>query len=161
VAPALRRLIWGALLYTYVVIYLGAFVRHTSASLACGVDWPLCNGALLPAAYGPMIAQFAHRLAAAGAVVLLAVLWITARRTRTERPDLYRGSLIALAAVVLQALSGASVILSRLDVFATLLHGVLVSVMFGCLSYLALHTLRRPGAARVPASRPRVLAASR
>lgn len=32
----------GVTLYSYIVIYTGALVRHTESSLICN-DWPLCN----------------------------------------------------------------------------------------------------------------------
>src|SRR5437764_9359947 len=62
VSRGLRGLVWATLAYTYVVVYLGAYVRHTGASLAC-LDWPLCNGALLPGVQGAIGAQLIHRLA--------------------------------------------------------------------------------------------------
>ena len=31
----------GVTVYSYAVVYTGALVRHTDASLVCG-DWPLC-----------------------------------------------------------------------------------------------------------------------
>ncbi|EJW14978.1 cytochrome oxidase assembly protein [Paenibacillus alvei DSM 29] len=39
--------VWFTLLYTYIVIYVGAFVRHTDSSGAC-MGWPLCNGEWIP-----------------------------------------------------------------------------------------------------------------
>ena len=32
----------GIIIYTYVVVYTGAYVRHTSSSLAC-LDFPMCS----------------------------------------------------------------------------------------------------------------------
>ena len=29
-------MIWGSLVYTYVVVYMGAYVQHMKASTACG-----------------------------------------------------------------------------------------------------------------------------
>jgi cytochrome c oxidase assembly protein subunit 15 len=154
----LRRLIWGTLAFTYIVVYLGAFVRHTNASLAC-IDWPLCNGTLVPSLDGPVVAQLAHRLAAALAVLLVVGLWLLAYRARALRPDLHRGSVAALALVILQVVSGGIVIFSRLDLFSTLLHSALVALLFGCLCYLAMHTLPRPAVAAAPAP-AKALAAS-
>ena len=48
VTVGFRALVWGIAIYTYVVIYLGAYVLHTNATLAC-TSWPLCApGRLLP-----------------------------------------------------------------------------------------------------------------
>ncbi|HUE76153.1 MAG TPA: COX15/CtaA family protein, partial [Chloroflexota bacterium] len=66
-----RRAGWGSIVYVYGVVYLGAYIRHTKTSLAC-FDWPLCNGYLFPGFSGPAGIAFAHRLAALGAVILVA-----------------------------------------------------------------------------------------
>src|SRR5262245_13468875 len=39
----LRAWTLGVALYTLLVVYVGAYVRHAGVSLACQ-DWPLCNG---------------------------------------------------------------------------------------------------------------------
>jgi cytochrome c oxidase assembly protein subunit 15 len=155
----LKGLVWGTLVYTYLVVYLGAYVRHTNASLAC-IDWPLCNGALVPPLSGALAVQFAHRVAAVAALLLVFALWLWSFRGRATRPDMHRASAAALVLIVLQALSGAVVIYSRLDLFSTLLHSALVTLLFGCLCYLAMHTLRRPAAARTVAAE-RALATSK
>lgn len=137
-----RRLTWLALVYTYALIYLGAFVRHSNAQLAC-TGWPLCNGAIVPALSGLVLVNFLHRLAALGAIALFIHLWLAARPLRLERPDLYRGSVAALIALVAQAISGAFVALSGMALWSAILHGALITVVFGALSYLCLHTLPR------------------
>jgi len=136
VSPRLRRLIWAALAYTYVVVYLGAYVRHSGASLAC-VDWPLCNGALVPGLQGPIGVQFLHRVAAGVLVLLLSGLWLQTRRDRAMRPDLYRAGTAALALALVQALGGGLVILSRLELFTLLLHAALIALLFASLCYMA------------------------
>lgn len=142
VAPLTRRLIWGALLYTYVVVYLGAYVRHSGAMLACP-DWPLCNGQVFPGFQGAVFTQFVHRAAAGLLVLLLIALWLAARRTRFTRPDLYRGSVAALVSVLLQSVSGGLVVLQRVELFTELLHAALVSLLFASLCYLAYHLISR------------------
>lgn len=123
--------------YTYFVIYLGAFVRHTGASLAC-TDWPLCNGAVIPELSGAIGAHFAHRVAAGLLVLLLG--WF-AWRVRKERADLAQSALAVFVLVVLQALSGAMVVLSGLTLGAQSLHGGLIIALFGFLSYMVWESL--------------------
>jgi cytochrome c oxidase assembly protein subunit 15 len=132
----LRRLVWAALAYSYVVVYLGAYVRHSGASLAC-VDWPLCNGALVPGFVGPTGVQVIHRFAAGMLVLLLFGLWLQTRRDRTTRPDLYRAGTAAFALVLVQSFAGGLVILSRLELFTLLLHAALVALLFTSLCYMA------------------------
>lgn len=142
--------VWGLLLYSYFVVYLGAYVNQSKATLACP-DWPLCNDQLYPGLGGLVGVAFGHRAAAALLLGLsMALLWWTARR-RAERPDLFRGALLAFVFVMAQALSGAFVVLTRLDVFATMAHSMLVALFFGTLSYMGLQVLPRPAAARTGA----------
>lgn len=67
---------------------------------------------------------------------------------RESRPDLYRASLLAAVFVVLQGASGAVVVWSQLDFYATMSHGMFVSLYFGALAYMCFHVLPRPEAAR-------------
>lgn len=58
-----RWLAWGMAIYTYLVVYTGAYVGHRGVELACR-DWPLCNGQLVPSLVGPTGIVFTHRVAA-------------------------------------------------------------------------------------------------
>ncbi|MBX6377618.1 MAG: heme A synthase [Clostridia bacterium] len=152
-----RKGAWAALAYTYVVVYLGAYVRHADASLAC-LDWPLCQGTLWPSLGGAVGIHFAHRLAAAGALAFLGWMYVESRRIRVQRPDLHRGALVSLLLLVLQVVSGGLVVLTRLSLASTILHAALVTLLFAAQSYLCLQVLPRPAAARAanprPAARP-------
>lgn len=149
VSGRLRRWIWIVTAYLMAVVYSGAFVRHTSSDLAC-VDWPLCNGQVLPPLTGPVGIQFAHRLAAATAVVLVARLFFLARLERGQRPELYAGAAGALALILAQAGAGALVVLTQLSLAAKMLHSTLIIALFGVLSYLC---LQAAGTRRAPAAR--------
>lgn len=147
-----RSLVWGLTIYTYIVVYLGAYVRHNHVELACQ-SWPLCaNGSnanvVFPGFTGAVGIVFTHRVAAL--VLTIGTLWLVlwARRIRAGRPDLYWGSVAALIFLLLQALDGAFVVYSRLDVFSTLSHSGFVALLFGAMCYLCLHVLPRPQAAR-------------
>lgn len=142
----MRWLIRGGLVYTYIVVYLGAYVRHVGASLSC-LDWPLCNGKVIPTFVGGVGTQFLHRVAAAVLVVVLAATFLAILRLRRQRPDLYVASCAALALVALQALSGGIVVEARIAVLSTLLHSFLVSLLFVVQAYMWLHTMHRPALA--------------
>jgi cytochrome c oxidase assembly protein subunit 15 len=140
--------VWGLAGYTYIVVYLGAYTRHTDSSLACG-DWPLCNGSVFPGFSGPVGIVFTHRIAAFVLVLgMAALLWYTVRM-RDHRPDLFWGSVVALVLVIAQSIGGAAVVWSSMDVFATLSHGTIVSLFFGTLAYLCIHVLPRPESVRL------------
>ena len=95
VPAGFRILTLVLLLYTYVVGYLGAYIRLRGDELGCR-SWPLCNGKVIPGFTGPAGIVFSHWFAAlfllAGTLAL--VLW--ARSIRAMRPDLYRGSMLRL-----------------------------------------------------------------
>ena len=140
ISPGLRRLIWFSVIYVYAIVYSGAYVRHTNSHLAC-LDWPLCNGAIIPELSGAVGIQFAHRLAAALGLVVLAWLFCAARKERNERPDVYRGSIWSLALMGAQVLSGAYVVLSHLTLTSMMVHSAVVTLLFGALSYVLLQAM--------------------
>jgi cytochrome c oxidase assembly protein subunit 15 len=150
--------VWAvvALGYVYALVYLGAYVAHVNAGLACA-GWPLCNGAVVPAHLaGPTLVAYGHRLAALGGVVLLVLLTRASGRTRRDRPDLWRLSQAALGLILLQALSGAVLVDSRLAEGAIVLHGGLVTLLFGALSLIGLAVIPeapRSGVAAAAADR--------
>jgi heme a synthase len=142
-------LIWSLAVYTYIVVYLGAYVQHTGNQLACE-GWPLCNGSVFPGFAGAVGINFLHRFGAM--LLLLGVVWLVAWswRIRAARPDLYWGSLVALLFVVIQALIGAYIAWSRVSVPSMLLHGGFVAGLFGTLCYLSLQVMARPHGVRRP-----------
>jgi heme a synthase len=141
-----RQAVWGITLYSYFVVYLGAFVRHLEADEACS-GWPLCNGDIVPGLQGKVAAAFAHRCAAGLLVLAIVGLVVWSYRMRAHRPDLYRASHVALGLVVLQALVGALVVVTRVDLFSALAHAALAGALFGSLTYLCLHVLPLPAGA--------------
>ncbi len=158
VPPGYRRFAYGVIVYIYLLVYLGAYVRHSNASIAC-IDWPLCNGKVYPGFSGAVGVAFAHRLAALAGAFLIAGLLYWSSRLRESRPDLYWASVAAMVLVLLQSLSGAFVVWSRLDVFSTLSHAGLVTLLFGSLSYICYHVLplpRRQESAEQVGAQPRV-----
>jgi cytochrome c oxidase assembly protein subunit 15 len=142
-----RLLAFGLAAYTYVVGYLGAYMRLRGVELGCQ-GWPLCSGQLVPGFAGAVGIAFTHRVAAFVLLVGTAALFSWARSMRRARPDLYRGSVWALAVVIAQVLVGGLVALTRVAEISQLAHSGLVALLFGALAYVCLHTLPRPAAAR-------------
>jgi cytochrome c oxidase assembly protein subunit 15 len=138
---------WGIFsitIYSYAVVYLGAFVRHTESSGGC-IGWPLCNGSVIPDLVGPTRIVFAHRLGAALLFILIAWLFIAIRSKLRPENNIYQAAKWALILVTLQIFSGAFVTLSigyNSYLVASLLHAVLVSCLFGILCYLCVHAFQ-------------------
>jgi cytochrome c oxidase assembly protein subunit 15 len=147
VAPGFRILVFALALYTYVVGYLGAYMRLRGAELSCR-GWPACNGQIIPTFSGYVGIAFTHRVAAF--VLLAGTVWlfVWARSLRATRPDLYRGSFWALMAVIAQVFAGGLVALTQVARYSQLIHAGLVALLFGALIYVCLQTLPRPLAAR-------------
>jgi heme a synthase len=136
-----RTLAWVTLLWAVVVAYIGAYMRHSGAELAC-YTWPLCNGSLIPDLSSPGLAvAWTHRLAALIALALVTSLALWSRRFKMERPDLYRIGLWASAFIIAQAAAGAFVVVSRLSLASTLSHAALMALLFAALADSARRTL--------------------
>jgi len=150
IAPLLRGWIWYVTGFTYVVVYLGAYVRHIGASAACQ-GWPLCNGAVVPALTGATGFSFLHRVAAALVWVLVLRLAVLVQGYKDDRPDLLWVGRAAAVLVTAQALSGALLATGNLTVPVMILHSGILSAFFGVLSYLCLQALPAPSPRPVPA----------
>lgn len=126
----------GIITYCYMVVYTGALVRHVGASLACPT-WPTCtrNGIGIPTQMHEWI-QMGHRAAAGLIVVWILYVTILAFRKYKHQPVIYKGWMIAAGLVLLQATTGALVVLTKLNIFVSLLHALIISCLFGVLSYL-------------------------
>lgn len=139
--------VWALAVYTYGVVYLGAYVAHTEASLAC-LDWPLCQGSVFPGFTGPVGVVFSHRLAALILTLGIGALAAWCWRQRATRPDLAWASAIAAGTLLLQSAAGAAIVFTRLSLYSALAHSIGVTLYFGALAYLCLNVLPRPLAVR-------------
>ena len=143
VTPALKRWIWSVALFSYAITYLGAYVRHTKASLAC-LGWPLCNGELIPTLYGPVGVAFIHRVGAALAIIIVIRTWFYVRKAAPGRPDLQRGASLLLFLILLQAASGAIMVVGGgawFNLLTQMLHSIIITLYWGALTFLCFRVL--------------------
>lgn len=125
-----RWTMWFSIVAMYGVAYLGAYMRHSDAVLAC-YEWPQCNeSGFIPELSGPEAIAFAHRAAAILATFLVFGLWRWARSFRDKRPDIEKVLRIAFITIILQSLAGALVVTTSLSLVSTLLHATLMTVLF-------------------------------
>ncbi|MCM8747011.1 COX15/CtaA family protein [Thermomicrobium sp. CFH 73360] len=134
---------WALLVGTYAVVYLGAYVRHSNASLAC-LDWPLCQGQLIPELSGATGIVFLHRLSAL--ILTLGLLVLVVRLSsdselRRRRGDLVSSGMLALGLLLVQSATGAWVVFSRMSLMSILGHAAVVTMLFGVLAILAVQSL--------------------
>jgi cytochrome c oxidase assembly protein subunit 15 len=125
-------------IYSYIVIYTGALVRHTKSSLVCK-DWPLCvnTSPALPSNMYEWV-QMGHRMAAGLIFIWIGYITYLAIKKYRDQKVLYWGWIISFILVTLQVLAGAFIIFSRLNLYIALLHAFFITCLFGVLSYFLL-----------------------
>jgi cytochrome c oxidase assembly protein subunit 15 len=156
-----RRGVWLSLGLSIVVAYVGAYMRHSGNELACHT-WPLCNGQVFPGVTGPEGISFSHRLLAGALMLLIFGLAVWARSFKADYPELASVLNVASVAIVLQALAGAFVVRSRLDLWTTLLHAALMAILFVMICdacHMVWSARPRPMEATADAGRPHVVPA--
>jgi heme a synthase len=128
----------GVTVYSYLVIYTGALVRHTKSSLVCR-DWPLClnDAPSLPSNMYEWV-QMGHRAAAGLIFIWITYILYLAIRHYKDQKVLYWGWIISFILVSLQVIAGAFIIFSSLNLYIALLHAFFITCLFGVLSYFIL-----------------------
>ncbi|QUL54070.1 heme A synthase [Paenibacillus tritici] len=148
VRKGFRNLTWVTAVYSYIVVYIGAYVSHTSSQGGCS-GWPLCNGEWIPEMSGGVGIVFVHRMAAALLFILTAVLGHLAFWKHKDIPELRALGVSAVLLCLMQVFSGAAVVYTlyneRLYIFAALSHIVLISGLFGVLCYMSVRVWQLSG----------------
>ncbi|MEC5422820.1 heme A synthase [Virgibacillus sp. C22-A2] len=131
-------------IYTLVVVYTGALVRHTNANLVCA-DWPFCTNNS-PFAFSDynlqQWIQMGHRLAAGILFIWTIVFFIKIAKNYRYSRVMYWGWFATLSLIVLQVFFGAMIIFTLLNLGIALLHAFVISCYFGMLSYFILLSSR-------------------
>lgn len=140
-----RTEIYALTIYTFIVVYTGALVRHVEASLAC-IDWPFCDNSnifnFMNFRFEQWV-QMGHRLAAAILFIWTIVFFIKIIRHYRQSKVMYYGWAITLALITLQVIFGALVIFTLLNNLSiALLHALCITCYFGMLSYFILLSYR-------------------
>ncbi|SIT68093.1 COX15/CtaA family protein [Edaphobacillus lindanitolerans] len=138
IGPKLKWHTLGVTLYSYAVVYTGALVRHTDSGLVCR-DWPFCrnNDIGLPTNMHEWV-QMSHRAAAFLIIVWIGYIAFHAWRNYQDQKVVSRGWLAAFILVLAQATTGATVVFTRLNLAAALVHSLIISLLFGLLCYMVL-----------------------
>ncbi len=107
-----QRLSFATVVATYVMVVIGAAVRGTDSGMGC-VDWPLCNGRLVPALGDtPAWIEWIHRgWGVLVGLLALAIVIVAFRSYRHNRAILI-GSVVALLLTIIQAALGAITVAS-------------------------------------------------
>jgi cytochrome c oxidase assembly protein subunit 15 len=151
---AVRRATGLALVLTYALIMLGAWVRATGSGLACP-DWPTCYGHLLPLpgevppdagyAYHQVMAEWLHRLLAGGILgpLVLVIAWLAWRaRWHNPRMPAYAAALLIL--LLTQAGLGGLTVLDQNSPWSVALHLSTALLLFSALWLIHARTAPAP-----------------
>ncbi len=141
VPKRIRIHLYAITIYSYIVVYTGALVRHTGASMACD-NVPFCTDGQLLAFSGPQGIQMLHRSAAVFIFVWLLYILIIGLKEFKSKGTMRTGLIVAFIFICLQALSGMLVVVSNLNLFLALFHGLFISGLFTVLLYLVMLSLR-------------------
>ena len=137
ISSGMRKLIYFSIVYIYVVVYTGAFVSHSGSGGACQ-GWPLCNGQFIPELEGGVLIQFVHRAAAGSLFLLLLGLLLIVAKHYRHQITLYISIFLSFVFITTQVASGAIVIFSGFNIYATMFHALMISLLFGTFSYTTL-----------------------
>ena len=143
VTKSYKYYLFFVITYCYAVIYTGAYVKHTEATLACA-GFPLCNGQIFPGLSGRIGAHYFHRVAGTVLFVFLVILMIWTIRSFKHEKILLWASILSVVLVILQIISGVSVVFTQNALSVGLLHAVIISILFTTLSYMIMVILRKP-----------------
>lgn len=133
----------GVAIYSYIVIYTGALVRHTESSLICP-DWPFCRNEEPFAVPYNMYewVQMSHRFAVLVIFIWLAYIAWHAFKEYKDQRVISGGWIVAFILVLLQASTGMLSVLTKLNLFIALLHSLFISLLFGLLCYMIMLVYR-------------------
>lgn len=144
--PRHNRLLSLALasaLLVYLLILIGALVTATGSALAC-LDWPLCQGQLLPPTSDPNVyIQWLHRFAALIAGIVLARVTIVTWRKRVQQPQVWIAAALGLSLYVVQVTIGAGNVLLKVPLVLRGLHLAVAAAVWACVVVLSVLTARK------------------
>ena len=130
----LRNQIFYVTIYIYFVIYTGALVRHTGSELACTV-WPHCQpGRIIPINFFEWV-QMGHRAFAGILIIWLIFIIIHVFRHYSQYRVLVYGWGAIGVMILLQALTGALMIFTQVNLIIALLHALFITLTFALLCY--------------------------
>lgn len=94
------------------LLLMGSTVANTDSTTACGTDFPLCHGSLLPSSGHAVAINMGHRAWALIVLLLAAVVLWRSRIDRQGVRPIQRAATIVMLLVLIQASLGAALIVS-------------------------------------------------
>jgi protoheme IX farnesyltransferase len=127
----------------FVLLISGSLVSGLGAALACGVTWPLCNGALLPNGGNLVFWNWAHRTVSVLMVLhVVSLLWRVHKPGVAVAPMIQRGLLVLLAGFGLQTALGVGLLVLRRPAPLSTAHNAIGALTWAVAVVLALQAQR-------------------
>lgn len=111
--PRLRTFAWTVLGWNILTILGGALVRATGSGAGCGRSWPTCQGTIVPRLEGATAIEFTHRAVSGLALLSVIGLAVAVFRAFPKGALARRGALLAVVAIIGEALIGALIVFSE------------------------------------------------
>lgn len=153
VSPAFQRLCIAASAVVLGLIVLGGVVRATDSGLGCP-DWPRCHGSFIPKWEKHTLIEYAHRLTASVAGVLVFAALVFAWRAYRRLPAVLYPATLAAALIIFQAWLGRETVVRELPEEVVTLHLGVALVTFSVLVTLAAAALALGGGQEPPLVAP-------
>ncbi|AIC93115.1 COX15/CtaA family protein [Shouchella lehensis] len=136
VGKAFLRYVIALTIYSYLVIYTGAFVKHMGAATACS-GFPLCNGEWILFSEGTIVfAQMFHRLAGMTLALLVLLFAVWAIRIYKKQRSLVIISLASIGLIGIQLASGIGMVLTyNQNLTIGIIHALTISLLFALFTY--------------------------
>jgi heme a synthase len=131
----LSRLAKFSMVYAFVAIYVGAYVTHSGYGYLFR-GWPIPTESIQQG----LLVDIFHRTIAFGLFIIIVTLVYKSNKIKTERKDLFYGSLIALTLTVLQIFSGSALVATHGAMQVFLVHVSIASLIFVSIAYITLQT---------------------
>lgn len=139
-----RTEIYALTIFTLIVVYSGALVRHVDANLVCG-SWPFCwNNApfsFLDYNFHQWV-QMGHRFLAGILFIWTVIFFVKVIKHYRNNRVMYVGWTVSLSLIVLQVAFGALIIFTHLNLWISLFHALFITLYFGNISYYTLLSYR-------------------
>ena len=99
----------AAALAAFSAAALGSWIRINQAGMTCP-DWPLCNGAIVPALGGGVVLEWGHRMIVAFESVLMVAALVAAWQQRKRIAGIGRTAAFIVSAYCVQVILGAATV---------------------------------------------------
>ena len=125
--------------WTLGLLFLGSIVHATESSLACP-DWPTCFGTMMPEMTGGVFWEHLHRLVAGGLVLMFILATWLARKETSDRPWIFRLSIVGVGLLLVQSFFGGLTVIYRLPDLISTTHLSLAFIFLSLATILAVAT---------------------